>query len=44
MRRLRRVPALVSDLGERVWWPGRLSRAREAVRPIAAEHLAVPAD
>jgi putative drug exporter of the RND superfamily len=23
------VPALVSDLGERVWWPGRLSRREE---------------
>jgi RND superfamily putative drug exporter len=38
------VPALVSDLGERVWWPGRLSRSREAARPTAADHVAVPAD
>jgi RND superfamily putative drug exporter len=23
------VPALVSDIGERVWWPGRLSRRED---------------
>ncbi len=36
------VPALVFDVGARVWWPSALARRRHAPRSVDAESAAEP--
>jgi putative drug exporter of the RND superfamily len=38
------VPALVFDIGDRVWWPSRLGRGDRRPDPVGVENRPLPAD